>query len=252
MQTFLAVTPEAETAAAAHTRALAHVAYRIGEGSTLLRRNLLLQSRGGLLSVSDREAPPIRDAGALCAAVLRECSRRGYGGAVLDFEEAPTQDRRAFVRQLAMELRRTRRALYLPEAYASEAPEGVILLCSSVSGGNFREYLQEKAAKRAPGRLALDAERLRMDFRLPCPSGEGRPLEEREFQRLMEQGPTVFFSPDLCARYFTYVQNGQTHFVLFDDAQTLNRKVRTAAELGFAAAFFMWPEVENIAGKIRW
>ena len=252
MQTFLSVTPEAEPAAAAHTRALAHVAYRIGEGSTLLRRNVLLQSRGGLLSVSDREAPLIRDTGALCAAVLRECSRRGYGGAVLDFEEPPTEDRRAFVRRLCPELRRTRRSLYIPAAYAGDAPEGMMLLCSSVSGGNFREYLQEKTAKRNPGRLALDVERLRMDFRLPCPSGEGRPLEAREFQRLMAQGPTIFFSLDLCARYFTYVQNGQTHFVLFDDAETLNRKVRTAAELGFAAAFFVWPEVEDIAEKIRW
>lgn len=252
MQTFLAVTPEEETAAASHTRAIAHVAYRIGSGSTLLRRNLPAQARGGLLSISDRGAPLISDSAALCAAVVRECSRRSCGGVVLDFEEPPTQDRRAFVRRLVRQLSSVRRSLYVPAAYGDDAPEAVMLLCSAVSGGSFQEYLQSNATKRGAGRLALDAERLRMDFRLPCPSGQGRPLESREFRRLTERSPTVFFSPDLCARYFTYTENGQTHFVLFDDAETLNRKVRIAASMGFAAAFFMWPEVEDIAEKIRW
>ena len=79
MQTFLAVTPGEEQAAARFRRPLAHVAYRIGTESVLLRRNLLLQTRGGLLSVSDRDAPPIDDPGALCAAVLRECRQRRHG-----------------------------------------------------------------------------------------------------------------------------------------------------------------------------
>lgn len=252
MQTFLAATPETEAAAGGHTRALAHVAYRIGEGSALLRRNLLLQTKGGLLALSDCDAPRIQDAAALCAAVVRECSRRNYGGVLLDFEEEPAEDRRAFVRRLSPELGRIRRTLYVPAAYGADAPEAVMLLCSSVSGGSFQEYLQSAAAKRSPGRLGLDVERLRMDFRLPCPSGQGRPLDDREFRRLAERGGATFFSPDLCARYFTYVQGGQTHFVLFDDADTLNRKVRTAAAMGFAAAFFMWPEVGDIAEHIRW
>ena len=39
---------------------------------------------------------------------------------------------------------------------------------------------------------------------------------------------------------------------LYDDAETMNRKVRIAEELGFCAAFFTWPEAEDIAGKLRW
>ena len=89
MQVYLAVVPGEQQEASKYGRSFAHVAYRIGPGSTLLRQNLLLQTRGGLLSISDREAPLIEEPDALCAAVLRECGRRGYSGAVLDFEESP-------------------------------------------------------------------------------------------------------------------------------------------------------------------
>lgn len=57
MQVYLAVTPDLAREASSYSRALAHVAYRVGPGSTLLRQNLLLQTRGGLLSVSDGRRP---------------------------------------------------------------------------------------------------------------------------------------------------------------------------------------------------
>ena len=252
MQTYLAVTPEELREAGKYGRAFAHVAYRIGPDSTMLRQNLLLQTRGGLLSVSDREAPLIEDPQALCAAVLRECGRRGYGGVLLDFEERPRRDRLAFVERLGQALSAGRRALYLPESYARATPVGIPLLCTAISGGKFSQRLQEAAAAQGgASRLALDVERLRMDFRLPARSGEGEPLTEEAFRRLTEQErPSVFFSRDLCARYFTYGREGETHFVLFDDADTLAQKLRTGNAMGFAAAFLMWPEVRDIAGKL--
>ena len=252
MQIYLAVPPEAAREAAQYCRTLAHVAYRIGPDSALLRQSILLQSRGGLLSVSDWEAPLIEDPDALCAAVLRECGRRGYGGVVLDFEEAARPDRLAFAGRLGPALAGTRRVLYVPEPYAAAAPEAVTLICTAVSGGSFSQRLQEAAA-RAGGanRLALDVQRLCMDFRLPARAGEGEPLPAEAFRRLMErENPPVFFSQDLCARYFTYTQEGEAHFVLFDDAGTLAQKLRLGTGMGFFAAFFMWPEIKDIAAKL--
>lgn len=253
MQLYLAVTPGDARKAAQYGRALAHVAYRIGPGSTLLRQDLPLQSRGGILSVSDREAPKIGDPEALCAAVLRECGRRGYGGAVLDFEEPPRQDRLAFAQKLGPALAAGRRTLYLPESYAQAASgSAAVLLCTAISGGNFIQRLWEAAeAHGGAANLALDVQRLRMDFRLPAHSGEGEPLDAERFQRLMErETPSVFFSQELCARYFTYVRDGQAHFVLFDDAGTLKQKLRAGASMGFSAAFLMWPEIKDIAGEL--
>ena len=253
MQLYLAVTPGEARAAAQYGRALAHVAYRIGPGSTLLRQNLNLQTQGGLLSVSDREAPPIGDPDALCAAVLRECGRRSYTGVLLDFEEPPRQDRLEFARRLEQTLAAGRRTLYLPERYAQAAENSaVVLVCTAISGGSLSQRLQEAAdAHGGAARLALDVQRLRMDFRLPAHSGEGEPLDAERFQRLMErETPSVFFSQELCARYFTYVRDGQAHFVLFDDAGTLKQKLRSGASMGFSAAFLMWPEIKDIAGEL--
>ena len=252
MQAYLAVVPGEQQEASKYGRSFAHVAYRIGPGSTLLRQNLLLQTRGGLLSISDREAPLIEEPDALCAAVLRECGRRGYSGAVLDFEESPRHDRVIFAERLERALSASRKALYLPEDYLPSPKTAVPLICTAMSGGTFTERLQEAIRIRGgAGRLALDIQRLRMDFRLPARSGQGKPLSGEALDQLMaREAPAVFFSQDLCARYFTYTEKGETHFVLFDDADTLNQKVKTGAKMGFAAAFFMWPEVRDIAGKL--
>lgn len=249
MQSFVAVTPEQAREAASYNRGLAHVAYRIGPGSTLLRQSMLLDTRGGLLSISDRDAPFIEEPVALCAAVLRECGRRNYSGVLLDFEESPRRDRLAFAERLSQALSPSRRTLYLPENYAGAAQNAVVLICTALSGGNFRERLQEAAGTYGgAGRLALDMQRLRMDFRLPARSGEGNPLSSEAFGRLMERkSPSIFFSQDLCARYFTYTVDSEAHFVLFDDADTLHQKLKIGAAMGFSAAFFMWPEVQDIA-----
>lgn len=248
MQIVLSAGPGDAPAAACR---LAHAAYRIGPDSTLLRNNQL-QAKGGLLSVSDRNAPAVADPEALCAAIARECARRNYCGAVLDFEEHPRPDLLRFAGQLGPVLARNRRTLYLPEAYADASRQAVFLICTAVSGGNLRERLQEAAGHwGGAGRLALDLQRLRMDFPLPCPSGVGTPLSREELEALKaRESPAVFFSPDLCARYFTYTRDGRTHFVLFDDADTLAQKRTLGASMGFSAGFFAWPEVQDIAGAL--
>lgn len=131
-------------------------------------------------------------------------------------------DRLAFAETLARAP--VARPVYVPESYAA-ASGAIPLICTAISGGNFVQRLQEAAAGRdRAGGLALDVQRLRMDFTLPAQSGEGRPLSGRELQDLLDrESPSVFFSQDLCARYFTYARDGETHFVLFDDADTLPR-----------------------------
>jgi hypothetical protein len=90
-----------------------------------------------------------------------------------------------------------------------------------------------------------------MDFPLPCPDGSGQPLDRAAFAALRRRHPSpVFFSPELCARYFTYSDGESAHFVLFDDARTLRRKLRLAREAGIDDAFFMYPEVADLAQEL--
>ena len=145
MQIYLAVTPAEAQEASRFRCSLAHVAYCIGPDSTLLRQNLLLQTRGGLLSVTDRGAPFIASPERLSAAALRECGRRSYGGVLLDFEQPPAPDRLAFAETLARRL--SPRPVYVPESYAA-ASGAIPLICTAISGGNFVQRLQEAAAGR--------------------------------------------------------------------------------------------------------
>ena len=258
MEIYLSVTAEDYPRAAAFGQRFAFVAYRIGTESALLRQALPLLPaprrgipvRRNLLSLSDRDCPPVEDPEALCGGVLRECGRRGYAGAVLDFETAPREDLSALAACLDRRLPETGRRLYVPEEYAAAAPGAVELLCTAVSGGSFEEHLREAAEQRGGDLLALDAQRLRMDFRLPAPSGEGEPLDEAAFRELAE-GKSVFFSPDLCSRYFTFSQGNEAHFVLYDDADTLNRKLDLGQRYGVRAAFLQWPEIADLAGDLR-
>ncbi|MBQ9347052.1 MAG: hypothetical protein IJT94_06880 [Oscillibacter sp.] len=206
--------------------------------------------RRNLLSLTDRDAPAVEQPEVLCGYVSRECARRGYAGAALDFEGTPRDDLCAFAVCLSRRFGETGRRLYVPESYADAAPESVMLLCTALSGGNFEERLREAVEARGGDRLALDVQRLRMDFSLPARTGEGEPLDAEAFRELSE-GKSVYFSPDLCARYFTFTQGGAAHFVLFDDADTINRKLDLGRRYGVRAALLQWPEIADIAGELR-
>jgi hypothetical protein len=197
MQSYLVVTPQEERAAARFTRAFVHAAYRIGPESALLRRELLMQTRGGLLSLSDRDAPAVEDPEKLAAALVRECARREYAGAVLDFQAPPSPDRRALAAAAAAALLRSRRLLYLPESYACGVQGGAAVVNTAVSGGSLEQRLRA-ARDRWGSRAALDLQRLAMDFTLPSLSGEGAALTVMQLADLLRrEAPAVFFSQDL-------------------------------------------------------
>ena len=247
MQVYLSVIPRhCREAMKYHTR-LAHVAYRIGPDSHLLRQSLLMQTKGGLLSLSDRDCPPITRPEALCRELWQECGLRGYLGVLADFESDPCEDRVAFLRRLCALLRGHNRRLFLPERWALQVPGATAVICTALSGGSFQARLREAADHFGPNQTALDVQRLTMDFTLPSPTGMGTPLSREDFQAVwQEHSPTPFYSKDLCAKYFTYTKEGVSHFLLFDDADTIRRKIRTGSSMGLCAAFLMDPEVQDL------
>ena len=246
LQVFLAVAPRDVRAALQFHNRLAHVAYRIGEASRLLRQNLL-QCRGGLLSLSDHSCPPINRPEALCREILQECNLRSYSGVLADFEEQAPPDRVTFLEKLCNTMNRSGRRLFLPESFARCVPGSTAVICTAISGGTLSQRLEAAVHRFGRGQVALDIERLAMDFRLPAPNGSGTPMEIPVLKDLLEsQAPATFYSRDLCARYFTFSREGETHFVLYDDAETLRQKIRIGREMGLCAAFLMYPEVKDL------
>jgi len=248
LRIYLAVTPDNLREASRWTKQLAHAAYRIGPDGHLTRQDPL-RAQGGLMLLSDEGCGPIPDGRALCREIFRECCTRGFSGVVADFTHPPSTDRDAFLRFLAALLQKNRMLLFTPETYACQ--NSSILICTAISGGSFRRRLEEAVGRYGAARVALDLQRLRMRFPLPCPGGEGIPLSAEELSVLQKElRPAVFYSADLCARYFTYSRDHKRYFVLFDDADTLLRKIRTAQELGIPNGFFMYPEVSDLLPEL--
>lgn len=254
MRIYLTVRPEERRQIAGLPAEAACTAYRIGEGSSLLCRAPLPGSQssnlsGRLLILSDREAPAIPQPEALADALLRECARRDFSGIFLDFDASPAPDRRRLAAALSQRCAAARRDLFVPEPYARAAQRRTVLINTAVSGGDLEGHLRKVISLYGGSRnIALDIQRLRMRFSLPAPSGEGTPLSSQALDDLIkERQPAVFFSQALCAKYFVCAEG---HFILFDDADTLRQKLRLGQRLGIPAAFFQWPEIQDIAGAL--
>lgn len=247
MQLYLATTPDHLETARQHTPYLAHVAYRIGEDGQLHAQFLPPTLLGGLMVLGDTEGSAVHAPELLCRQILRVCVRRNFSGIVLDLQQQ--KDYTSFVQQLEAWTRRYRRRLYVPELLAPAATQSTVLICTAISGGSLQQRLEEAAARYAPQRIALDLQRLAMDFTLPSPSGEGTPLTLPELAQ-QRSGRCCYFSEGLCAHYFTRRHGTGTHFVLFDDAHTLQRKMALAEQLGINEGFMMLPEVEDLLSDL--
>ncbi len=246
---FLAVMPGSLTAAGRWGVPLAHLAYRMGEGPHLFRANSPAAPRGGLMVIEEGGFHGEGDAEPFCGEVVRECAARKFGGVVCRFRGKPRTVLREVTNQLAALCRDRGLSLWVTEPYAACGAK--VLLPSALSGGTLRGRLEEAVSRFGAGRLGLWLEKSAEDFTLPSPTGSGTPLSREELQRLREdKGGDVFFSPDLCAHYFTYMAGETGHFVLFDDAASLRQKLHTARDLGVGTFFFPYSELEDILGEV--
>ena len=246
MPLYLAVTPDHLNTALTLTPHLAHAAYRVTGQGTLFARDLPSALRGGAMVVECAEAFPSAAAEPLSRTIMNRCLCRSFSGIVLDAPGAVSSTVTALARQLQPLCQTYRRQLWLPEEYADAVPGSAMLLCAALSGGSLAQRLEEACARYGAERIALDLQRLAMEFPLPCPTGEGTPLTVQELVQ-RQKSAAVYYCGELCARYFTLRHDGRTRFVLFDDADTLHRKWQLAASYGIADAFVMWPEVADIA-----
>jgi len=249
MNVILSAPPEALNQARAHGLSIAHMAYQIGREFHLFRANIPLSLKGGLMMLGD--GGPELDLGTgspdtLAAEVIRECIHRGFDGVVLAFQRK-TPQLHAAAAVLAGRLRRQGGEFYLPEPYADDSDWARILIPTAISGGSLTARLEEVVGYYGAERICLDIERLRMDFCLPVEGGGGQKLSAKEFYTLTRaQNPESYFSQDLSAYYFTYQDESGSHFVLYDDAGSIRKKIFLAQKLGISHAMLFYPEVEDI------
>ena len=136
------------------------------------------------MGLSDRCAGALPRADALCRAIVCECARRHFRGVLADFEPGSPSDRLAFLTRLTGALSARGIRLYCPAALPTDG--ATLLIGTAVSGGSLQSLLERSINHFASERLALDLERVQMDFPLPCPTGCGTPLRHEELLALQQ------------------------------------------------------------------
>ena len=188
------------------------------------------------------------NATAFCHEVLRECTTRGFSGVICNLEYRSLPIQAQIVAELGALMHQRGWPLYVTEPYGPCSEHAKVLIPSALSGGSLQARLEEAITQNGAPRIALAVERVAADFFLPSPTGQGTPLSREELTlRLADQNTTVLFSSELCAHYFTYMskQNG-AHFILFDDAGSIRKKLQVARNLDIQDAIFTYEEVDDL------
>lgn len=247
----LAVPPDLLRQAQSYHLPVAHMTYRLGCGPHLFRSGQPVPLRGGLMSMDDKGFDGRGDPSAFCREVIQECAARQFTGVLCDFEgRHPGMIHIA--ERLSSACHKRGLVCYLPEVLGHCSDTAKVLVSTALSGGSLKQRLEDAIRRFGAARVVLAIERTAMDFFLPSPTGHGMELTRQELQdRIDKLSPSIFFSGDLCARYFTYMshQNG-AHFVLFDDAVSIRQKLSIAQALGLKSAIMAFPQVDDLLAEI--
>ncbi len=235
-------------------RAFSHIAHAACHISSNGRLRTSLSSpcaKEDLLLLTSEEHCTFPDPTALCRTLRELCSQFGLQNIAADFPSPVTAEKLRFLSLLSKEFTVSGNRLWIPEEFASASPASGIVVCTAMSGGIFTKRLEEAVNRFGRDRIALDIQRLMMVFPIPSPTGTGTSLSQPEFKKLfLSQRPAVFFSRELCTKYFTYRHNGQLHLILFDDISTLLEKIRIGRQMGVSHFFLSYPEITDILGAL--
>ncbi|MCL2084525.1 MAG: hypothetical protein FWH06_04610 [Oscillospiraceae bacterium] len=250
---YLAALPDDTRRALATGIAPAHMAYRLSADLTLLRGHIGSDSRGGLMVLSYTPSELLDGSvAALCKELTAECRIRGYEGILLDFEGPARHTLARLASDLDTVCARDGLSLIVGEHYMEATQHAAVLLSSGLVSGSLRRKLEEYTRRCGAPRVALEIERMSQNIALPAPQGRGSAMTRTELSELLfDKRPAVFFSHELCAHYFTYKDGGITHFVLYDDSQSVIRKLRLAHMLGLKCAVMLYSEVSDMLNELR-
>lgn len=195
----------------------------------------------------------LRDPGRGCTQLAAEslaeqivllCQTQHLQGIFADLE-SNTPAVRHFCQLLDTYLHTADFTLFVPDTRADDVQHAVITLQTAISGGSLAQRLTQAQQRFGSSRVAVLLEPVSADFCLPSQSPDGTPISRQEREQLLQDYHTqVFFSRELCAKYFTYMDAQERgHFVLFDDASTLDAKLALLDQFQIRHRFAIYPDV---------
>ena len=211
----------------------------LSPAGALRRRIAMLEPANSIMGVSDLVALA-QEAGGnvsrLCTDLVAEAEELGSPGVFLDFEQnyPLMQD---FLAEADEALAQARIPLDVPERCARGLRYAIAVCEAAVSGGSFDRRVEDLLGCYGPRRVAAMLQPICAGFDLPSEGASGQELSLTELAELRARyRAQVYFSKELCAKYFTYMdERAQGHFILFDDRSTMQEKNRRLEALGITS-----------------
>ena len=230
----------------------AHMTYCIGRGFRLYKARERFSRSGGFMVLEISRFQGGGPIAAITENVISECIKRHFKGVVLDscgLRETPAT--LALVQSLSLALQKKGLLLFVPEVFGDTGRNAIVRVTTALSGGTLTRHLQDCTKKYGIKNLAVEIERVRMDFSLPSHSGTGHELSVAGLDTLMsKRDGKTFYSPELAANYFIHHENSQPKFVLFDDADSIKKKLSLVRDTGIPFAFLFYPQVSDILDDV--
>lgn len=202
--------------------------YRVGAEFRLLQAEVRGARRGQIMGIDTGRMIPVGDGDYFVGQVMGQMGQHGYGGLCCDFPCGGGLT--AVVEQLSLACGRGGYDFYVPEWYGQLGETSKVLVSTALSGGDLEGRFRRAMELFGRQRVVMSLDCMGEDFLIPSPQGSGEKRSREEIRVLAQtEGAEVFFSKELCGRYFTY-QNGEhsLRFVLYDDRGTLEEKMRLA------------------------
>lgn len=233
------------SAAMRHDLPILQLCLGVGEGGSIRRLNLPARLEGCYLGVSDLgisgKIPEF------CAeSLVYEAQKHRTRGVFADFEQT-NEATRSLLASLDKRMHKAGLPLFAPACQAEVTAYAWLVTETAISGGSLDEHIQGLQSA-YPGRIAATLRPVSADFRLPAEDSEGRPVTAKERAALREAyGSQAFFSRELCAKYFTYMDEDKMgHFVLYDDESTIEAKLNRLEGMGVSHVFALYPDVARL------
>ena len=222
--------------------------YRISESGMLQRIPSYSSQNRNIMGLSDSTGLKNCDPDRLCRDVVTEYMRRGYAGIVLNIELENTDLDK--LEKICSYLSQKKIIYFLPVELAQISADAKIIVPSSISGGSISQMLKMLTDKYSPSRICMELVRTCSDFEMPSYKPDGTAISADALNELMvTHDAQSFFSSELGCKYFTYRQDGNAHFVLYDDSEMASYKIRLAQTAGFYGVFMVysqWSDSLNI------
>lgn len=137
---------------------------------------------------------------------------------------------------------------FVPAVRGEDTTHAFLVVETAVSGGSLSDMIADLQYKYGRERIAALLRPVSADFSLPSSTPDGMHLTLEARLALRERtAAQVFFSKELCAKYFTYMdEDMRGHFVLFDDESTLLDKIEQLTAQGVRHFFALYPDVKNM------